>query len=242
MKYSIGIRKKCLIIQPGAYGDIILCAPIAKHYKDLDYEVFWPVRREFFNLVSGLGYVNPIIINEDTLHEDWLRSDVMKILPIISQYDLVINLADRGPHQTSQLHYENFEQCKYRLANVNINEKHKLVWSRDYKKEDFIYNKFVSHKDYIFVHNSSSHNEVVSYPDFNLPVVKFEVIKDYTIFDWYKAIINAKNILCTESSIWAFVDGIINELRSTPYLLSRNGLINKRKYTLSNNWSTEYLL
>ena len=104
---------KCLIIQPGAYGDIILCAPIAEYYALRGYDVYWPARAKFHSTLRKFDYVNPLLLNEDILHEDWLRSDVMKILPSTVDYDLVINLADRGPHPTAQMYWENFEQCKY---------------------------------------------------------------------------------------------------------------------------------
>ena len=43
-----------MMIQPGAFGDIIVCAPIAKAYSDAGYDVYWPVRKQFLDMVSGL--------------------------------------------------------------------------------------------------------------------------------------------------------------------------------------------
>lgn len=234
--------KKALIVQPGAFGDIIVCAPIAKYYHSRGYEVFWPAREKFRSVIDPLDYVNFIKLSEDVLHSDWLRSDVMKIIPSFNSYDLVLNLADRGPHKTAEMPNENFEECKYRLSNVPFLEKNRLVWRRDIKKEDFIYNTYVISKEYAFVHNTSSHEEIVKIPHTKLPIVKCEAPDGYNIYDWYKVAINASEIYCTESSIWAFLDGICDKLTPDRYLLSRSGLYGGASYTKSPTWKRDYLI
>ena len=77
---------RCLLIQPGAFGDIFLCAPIAKYYSDAGYKVDWPVTKKFLPTLKYFPYVNPILLSEDILDQDWLRSDVMKILPMMFQF------------------------------------------------------------------------------------------------------------------------------------------------------------
>ena len=129
------MKKTLLLIQPGAYGDLFVCAPIAKFYSDIGYQVFWPVQPRFLSIIQKFNYVIPIVLSEELLDEDWLRSDVIKIFNFNLKFDKIINLADRGPHQTAQKERENFEQCKYRLAEINIEQKHNLKWNRNIKKE-----------------------------------------------------------------------------------------------------------
>ena len=232
---------KCLIIQPGAYGDIILCAPIAEYYALRGYEVYWPARKEFHELLSNFDYVNKLTINDESLHSDWLRSDVMKILPSTIDFDLVLNLADRGPHPTAQTHWENFEQCKYRLAQVPLAYKHKLTWTRDIDKENALYDLVVKDKEYAFCHLQGS-NDHAEMPSINLPTVECKIIEGYSIFDWYKVIVNAKDIYCAESSVHQFIDGFINELKNKGrYLLSRTALNKGQRYTYSPYWNTDYM-
>lgn len=232
--------KKLLLIQPGAFGDIIVCAPIAKWYADKGYEVYWPIREKFMSVLKEFPYVTPLILSEETLHDDWLRSDVLHILPMTKNYDKVINLADRGPHAPAQGLYESFEQCKYRLAEVPFEEKHKLQWTRDKKREDEIYDRYVKSSEYVFVHNTSSNKERVAIPtSVNKPIVLCDDPEGYNIFDWYKVAINASEIYCTESSIWAFLDGIVNDTIEERYLLPRNKMSGS---TVSSYWKKEYLI
>jgi len=231
--------KKLLLIQPGAYGDLIVCAPIAKWYADNGYKVYWPIREKFMSVLKEFTYVTPIILNEETLDDDWLRSDVLQILPMINNYDKVINLADRGPHFPAQRLAESFEQCKYRLAEVPFEEKHKLEWTRDKKKEDEIYDRYVKRSEYVFVHNTSSNKERVAIPtSVDKPVVLCDDPEGYNIFDWYKVAINASEIYCTESSIWAFLDGIVNDITEERYLLPRNKMSGS---TVSTHWKKDYI-
>ena len=231
--------KRALLIQPGAYGDLIVCAPIAKWYADNGYKVYWPIREKFMSVLKEFTYVTPIILNEETLDDDWLRSDVLQILPMINNYDKVINLADRGPHVSAQGPDESFEQCKYRLAEVPFEEKHKLEWTRDKKKEDELYDRYVKSSEYVFVHNTSSNKERVAIPtSVDKPVVLCDDPEGYNIFDWYRVATKASEIYCTESSIWAFLDGIVHDITEERYLLPRNKMSGS---TVSSYWKKEYL-
>ena len=231
--------KRALLIQPGAYGDLIVCAPIAKWYADNGYEVYWPIREKFMSVLKEFPYVTPLILSEETLHDDWLKSDVLQILPMAKNYDKVINLADRGPHYPAQMPYESFEQCKYRLAEVPFEEKHTLKWTRDKKKEDELYDRYVKSSEYVFMHNTSSDKERVAIPaSVDKPVVLCDNPEGYNIFDWYKVAINASEIYCTESSIWAFLDGIVHDITEERYLLPRNKMSGS---TVSSYWKKEYL-
>ena len=52
--------KKAVLIQPGKLGDILITAPIAKHYCEMGYEVYWPVFDNFYEVVKRFEYVNPV--------------------------------------------------------------------------------------------------------------------------------------------------------------------------------------
>lgn len=239
--------KTCLLIQPGAFGDILICAPIAKEYASKGYEVSWPAREKFHKLLNKLDYVTPLLLDEEVLDSDWLRSDVIKCNKLVNKYDLVLNLADRGPHPTAQMASEKFEQTKYRISNVPFELKHNLKWKRNLTKELELYERYVKNvvgeNDYAFVHNTSSHEEKVTVPNTTLPIIMCEDPVGYDIFDWYLVAINAKEIYVTESLVWAFLDGIVWDLSAkSKYLLSRRGLSNKESYSVSNNWDRKYLL
>lgn len=238
--------KKCLLIQPGAFGDIFACAPIARIYHENGYEVHWPSTKRFFSLLERFDYIVPVLLDDEVLDGDWLRSDVIKCLRYLDsqKFDIVLNLADRGPHTTAERPGENFEQCKYRLSQIPIEYKHFLKWTRKEDKEDQLFNMVVKDSEYILAHLNSSRGDRAELPSsIKYPVVEVREIPGFDIFDWYKVIINAKEIYCVESAVHQFMDGIISDIADKPkYLLSRSTLGNLKRYTYSPYWLNDFLL
>ena len=226
---------KLMMIQPGAFGDIITCAPIAKKYSDAGYDVYWPVREMFMDLISRLEYVKPIVISEDVLHEDWLRSDVIKCLRIYEdeKFDYALNLADRGPHPTAELPGETNQEAKYRLSDVPFNEKYNLVWTRDENKEESLYSQLVDNEDYILCGLTSSDGKIELPIKPDCKVIEMDRKDGYVIFDWYKIIKNAKAIYSLESSFHCFIDGIVHEVECPKYRLQRTP---GQYWTVSKYW------
>ena len=233
--------KKLLLIQPGAYGDIFLCAPIAKWYADRGYEVHWPVREQFISTLEYFDYVKPILLSEDSLHPDWLRSDVMKILPMINDYDKVINLADRGPHPTAQKSDENFEFCKYRLAEVPFEEKNNLVWTRDEEKEQRLVELLDLPKNYTLAHLTNSHGDEAPCPETNFPVIKVKEVKGFTIVDWYSVIKGASKVYCVESGVHQFIDGWLKPDDKDYFLLKKGPVSEGTRHTHSKFWDLTHI-
>tara|TARA_R100000805_G_C3612901_1_gene113799 strand:- start:665 stop:1387 length:723 start_codon:yes stop_codon:yes gene_type:complete len=239
------MSNRLLLIQPGAFGDLFICAPIAKHYADLGHEVIWPTTKKYANIIGLFSYVTHLELDERELHSDWLRSDTMKTLELIPQIqpDLILNLADRGPHPTAELPWEKFEETKYRLAGLDFRLKHNLEWSRNIEKENEIYDHFVGdEKDYILAHLTSSNNDKAELPkNLNKKIIELQEFKDDNIVGWYKVIKNASAIYCVESSIHCFIDGFVKTLNCEKYLLSRPTLQRGQTYTVSNYWEKKYL-
>ena len=235
--------KKLLLIQPGAYGDIFVCAPIAKWYADKGYEVHWPVRQQFIQTLDYFDYVKPILLSEESLHSDWLRSDVMKILSMVDGYDKVINLADRGPHPTAQRFDENFELCKYRLAEVPFDQKNKLCWTRNYDKELSLFNLFNLNENepYAVIHRTDSKKESASMPDVSYKIVEVEPVGSYNILDWYLIFQRAKELYCIESSVHQFMDGVASHLSEDKYLLKRPAVSEGCRFTVSDGWKLDII-
>jgi hypothetical protein len=235
-----------LLIQPGAFGDIIACAPIAKWYADQGKHVFWPAAERFRHILNYFsGYIDVgIIPKSPPVAPGWMMSDVIKILGEYRGWDEVVNLADRGPHATAQLIGENFEQCKYRVAGVPFKEKHNLSWRRDPQKELDLFRELGLSEDeeYNVVHRKDSKGNTAIVPsNLKLRRVEVEPVEGYSIFDWYKVIIQATDVYCTESSIHQFVDGIINDLRNKPFLMQRPGVKKGIRSTTSEGWNLSLL-
>lgn len=240
-------KKTCLIIQSGAFGDIFIVAPIAKYYYDKGYLVFWAVRNPFYPVMKYFPYVLPLRMTEKMyplLHEDWLRSDTRHLVKLSANYDLVLNLADRGkvPMERAE---ETFEETKYRIANVPYAAKHLLKWKRNKAKEDQYYKDLVgNNKKYVLVHTTSSRGDKAIMPKVDYPIIEARKIKGFEIPDLYKVIINAEAIYCVESAVHQFIDGIIYALinKNIPrFLLSRPSLKEGETYTKSEYWDKKHI-
>lgn len=232
--------KKALLIQPGAFGDIFICAPIAKWYADQGYEVHWPVTQKFIPQLESFDYVTPILLREEPLHQDWLKSDTLKALELQEGYDKVINLSDRGPHPTAQLGGEKFDVCKYRVAGVPIDQKRNLVWSRNKTKEEDLYRKLeldTFKEDYVVAALKSSRGDYTPVPkEETRKIVEIILIEGFNIVDWYKVILNSKAIFAVESAVQCFIEGCGDKLPQKKYLLKRSTISGNQTYTHSPSW------
>ena len=76
-------------MQPGRFGDIIICLPIAKYYYKMGYEVFWPVHDSYLSLFDNIHYVTPVRIEKIRLGA---ASEIYRHIAVNS-YDKIIDLA-----------------------------------------------------------------------------------------------------------------------------------------------------
>lgn len=253
-------KKSCLIVQSGAMGDIFVIAPIAHYYYRKGFEVFWPVRKQYFNFVSEyLFYVNALAMPEHLypqINEDWLRSDTMHILQRFDKKNIyvILNLADRG-EKPEELPGETFEETKYRLAGIPFLFKNHLIWNNNQERENEIvkivqqkYNINIDTDSYVVAHLESSHGDKAEMPnsDNSRTVVEITQHPGIEIADWFPVIIKAQAIYCVESSVHQFIDGAIHSIlyfnpKIKFYLLSRSSLKPGQSYTKSVNWDKKYM-
>ena len=250
-------RPNLILVQPGAFGDIFACAPIANHFDLNGYNVIWPARHKYISTLDRLYAVSPLEIPDTNYHEDWMRSDVYYIYnTVIPQLrrtyaDLIsiLNLADRGPHPTAQRADENFEECKYRISGLSMDAvKHSLKFKMSPSIEH-LYKLKVSDmglysKEYSLVHLTDSFGNRTERPPIKGPVVEVTEVPGYSIFDYYGIAMNAKAIYCIESAFHQFIDGIATKLIDNNvklYLLKRHGILPGYRYTVSKYWDKTYI-
>lgn len=235
--------KQLLLIQPGAFGDIFICAPIAKYYADNGYQVDWAVTEKFSSVLESFPYVNIIPLDNELLHPDWLKSDVIKCLELAKtkKYDKVLNLADRGPHPTAQQFQEKFDVCKYRIAEVPIAEKTNLSWKRDLIKEQELFTLINPLQPYVVAAVESSHGDTTEIPDTeNRKVVYIKQVDGFNIVDWFTIIEGASAVYAVESAVQCFIEGCGSAIKGEKFLLKRSSIHNNIPYTHSPSWNLNY--
>lgn len=216
--------KSLLINQPGRHGDILICLPIAKYYSNV-YDIDWLCPKIYHSNFRNINYCKPI-------------ESVQK------KYDKVIDLSF-GLNKNSESHklwtntkqkWQSFIILKYVIADVSIIQRWNLSWNRNQEREDLLYKKIIEKygSDYIVAHEKTH--------DFSMNItvenkVLFEPIEDYNIFDWYKVLINSKEIHCIDSSLANFVE-VISEFLHIPKFYYRTKKVPNiwDRTLLINNW------
>ena len=219
-------QKSVLIIQPGKVGDIICVLPIAKYYNEIGFKVYWQCPIEYHNLFSYVDYVIPTIINDGS-HS--------KII------DLSFGIFTHTEIHKTWLRVRNsinsFVDLKYNLANVPIDELRKLKYNSNANSELDLENYLgISRLDnYIVLHDCSDYGERISI-DTTLPIIKFEKIKNFSIFDWKGVLEKAKEIHCIDSSLCNFVDSL-DSIKADLHYYITDKVPNKSDRTiLTKNW------
>ena len=218
-------QKTCVINQPGKVGDIICVLPIAKWWADKGYKVFWQCPKQYHSLFDYIYYCIPI---EKYEHQ------ADKVI------DLSFGLDTFSPIHRKWLAYKrtgkSFVQFKYEIAEVPLSQIRNLIYKRNEQAEQ---NLIVDlgldpDGDYHVYHDSSDYGTAADM-DIQGPSVRFQKVKDYTIFDWRKVLEKASSIHCIDSSLSNFVDAI--EVKADLHYYITDKVPSKSDRTiLTKNW------
>lgn len=199
------LKSRMLIVQPGKVGDILICAPIAKHYSS-EYFVDWQCPAKYHSMFEYLPYVTPVE-----------KADLKTYNQV---KDLSFGLGGRPEKwwQQNKATFQSFVEAKYELAGLPVQFKQGLDWKRNEAKENELFEKVVGKaKKYALVHDSSDYGGKVV-PETDLQIVPFVPVEGYTIFDWFKVVQKSTEIHCIDSSLCNFVDMVECEAKLFYYV------------------------
>jgi hypothetical protein len=185
---------KCIINQPQGLGDVLFSMPIAKHYYDSGYEIYWPlnISTEIAKHFPFVNFVKSGTINFDEKRMDIHEKDGMLIIPL----RWCNNLLNKGNPCTAM-------SDKYKFMNMPLEKWRELTWVRDYNKENELYNRFNIKEPYNIISDTFtpdfSHKININV-DNGLRNIKITVIKGFTLLDWYRLFENATTIHIVGSS------------------------------------------
>lgn len=237
---------KLLIIQVGRLGDILICLPIARFYKEKGYDVHWPVTAEYVDVFDNIDYVTPIKLNGTV----WNATS--EAYSLASDFDEVLDLSFGFPDSDINRYLNdfnfatNFVEAKYKLANVPLEERWMLSFKRNTEKEDKLKEYLIKNESYALIHaEASSETRLINQeklsPLLNSNnIIRVKHIKGFNIFDWYKVIEEAEKIYCIDSSFCNLIEGVINFKTKEKYFLPFRESAEEwpwTKTTLKNNWA-----
>jgi hypothetical protein len=216
--------KTLLIDQPGRFGDIIICLPIAKWYSQW-YSVDWLCPERFHSIFENIEYCRPVMETD--------KNSYTEIVDISFGINMGTEVEDWW--QKTRNHLFSFVEGKYIKAGVPLEERWKLEWTRNKDKELALY-EFVTKKHgytYNLVHEKSEGRFEINIPVENKVV--FEPIEGYSIFDWYTVINYAKEIHCIDSVLCNLVEVVMNWAKPKFYYNNKPDP-QWNKTIIRNNW------
>jgi hypothetical protein len=200
------MKKKVGLIQTRNIGDLIIALPIADHFEELGYEVFWPIEDKFvamFQRIKPTINFLPVELKSDYrnlyLNDPIALLQKEKVDRTIILYSFLggLNICD-----TRLAGSVKFDEYKYAIAGVPFAKKWDLKYERDMQREEELFESLKIDGPYICVHDSGS--------DLKLPVplpndfteghriVRIENLTD-SPFDWRLTIERANKILMVDS-------------------------------------------
>lgn len=221
--------KKLGIIQPGKIGDIIICLPIAKWYADKGYEVVWPVDKNIINNFLGyIDYVNFLPIDFDCFaaHQVCFNNDCNKII------DLSFCIPGASPFNTENFLKQNvysFDEYKYMLADVPLEEKWKLQLNRNLEHEQQLIQSLNSDTYILLQAASSDCKRAISINSTSGAAIINIDHRTESIFDWIGAIERAQRIVLIESCFSNLVDQLSIAINKNTLLLKHGYYVSELK-------------
>jgi len=198
-------NQKLGIIQTRGLGDIIIALPIARHYADLGWEVYWPITAAWVQQMTHYApWVKWIPVEPDQgpffydIPMQRLRN--FKCDEIICLYNALTGHAEFSNEPFFQ--FTTFDQYKYVQAGVPFLKKWTLneCITRDPAREQALYDRKVKNPNYVVTHLKSSQYTV----RFDTSVIPegwdiIDITDEGYIFDWIKIIEGAQSIVMTNS-------------------------------------------
>lgn len=198
-------NQKLGIIQSRGLGDIVIALPIAKHYADLGWEVYWPITAPWVEQMAHYApWVKWIPVAAD--HGPFFYDEPLKRLKNFKCDEIIClyNALTGHPEFSNEpfFQFTTFDQYKYVQAGVPFLKKWTLdqCITRDAAREQALYDRKVKNPNYVVTHLKSSQFTV----KFDTSIIPegwdiIEISDEGYIFDWLKIIEGAQSIVMTNS-------------------------------------------
>jgi hypothetical protein len=217
--------KRLGIIQSRGLGDIVIALPIARHYYDQGWEIYWPIAQEFIpNVESHVPWVKwiPLAVDPGPYFYDvpMARLKNFKCDEILPLYQA---LTGHKFHEELYFQHTKFDQYKYIKAGVPFLNKWKLseCITRDHAAEEELYNRTVQNSNYAVVHLEGS-DHTAQFDPAMIPedwqTITITGGQTPSIFNWLKILEGAQSIVCVDSVFHNLVDqmGVGDDLYFIP--------------------------
>jgi len=220
-------QKKLGIIQTRGLGDIVIALPIAGHYYDQGYEIYWPILEEFVpNVINAVPWVKWIPIPHDPPGAYFYDIPVQRLknFGVTETLPLYQHLTGQDFSKEPYFQYTKFDQYKYIRAGVPFLKKWDLAKyiTRDPQREQALYDRLVVNPQYAVVHLEGS-DHTATWDPAMIPEGWQTIImgkETDCLFDWLTILERAESLVLTDSVVANLVDQL--NIGTDRYFLQRS--------------------
>ena len=207
------MSKKLGIIQSRGLGDIVIAIPIAGHFRDRGWEIYWPVLEQFIPSVqTAFPWVKWISVPYDPPGRYFFDVPVerLKNFKVDEILPLYQHLTNQPFCNEKYFQYTKFDQYKYIRAGVPFLNKWELAQylTRDLAREKALYDRVVTNENYVVVHRKGSDFEAKV--DLSIVPEDWQVVEitEQTdcVFDWLTVLERAQSLILVDSVFSNLVD------------------------------------
>lgn len=207
-------RRRLGIIQSRGLGDLVIALPIARHYYDQGWDIYWPIEESFmYSMTEGAPWVKWIPVPFDAPGRYFYDVPMERLKNFRCDEILCLyqHLTGHAFSEERYFQYTSFDQYKYIKAGVPFLKKWHLeeCITRNAQREQALKDLVVTNPDYVVTHLEGS-SARASYDPGLIPsgwqVVEIKPMEGYTIWDWIKVIEGAQSVIMIDSVYANLVD------------------------------------
>ena len=204
--------KPCIIKQPAGVGDVFFLQKIANMYRHSGHEIIWPLCDNIFWISEYISDITWYKLSEWMMDS---RSKIFNYAGFVDNEEVVYidcSTADR----TFNTDPTRIMSAKFGLVGFDHTDwGNYFKFNRKKDKEDELYYDVLGLKDdseYSYV-NDIVHTDIrktgrLGNIEYEYPVVDNRIVEGFTLFDWSKVLINAKEIHTIPTAVCFIVDVI----------------------------------
>jgi len=204
--------KPCIIKQPAGVGDVFFLQKIAHVYLEKGHEIIWPLRDDIIWIADYIPNIRWFKLSE------WSQGPYRQLFNYsgFSETEEFIYIDPSTADRTFNTDPTRIMSAKFGLAGLDHTDWGKYFkFDRKIEKENELYYDVLGLKDdseYSYV-NDIVHTDIrktgrLSSREYEYPVVENRIIDGFTLFDWTKVLMNAKEIHTIPTAVCFMVDVI----------------------------------
>jgi hypothetical protein len=220
-------KQRLGIIQSRGLGDLVIALPIAGHYRDQGWDIYWPILEAFMPSMTQIApWVNWIPLPYD--HPGAYFYDIpyqrLKNLGVTEYLPLYQHLTGHDFSKEKYFEYTSFDQYKYIAAGIPFLKKWDLAQyiQRDLAREQSLYDRLITNPQYCVLHLEGSDHRA-KFDRSMIPqdwqIIEIKPTTD-SIWDWLTIIDRSESLVMVDSVFANITDQL--GLGSDRYFIQRS--------------------